>query len=101
MFITFEGVEGSGKSTQFRRLAEKLPNALTTREPGGTAVGDRIRALLLDSKSTIDPVAEVFLFAAARRQHVMEVIRPEVSKVNVQVRPCPSITCCVPLDGTE
>lgn len=79
MFISFEGVEGSGKSTQFRRLAERLPNALATREPGGTAVGDRIRALLLDSKSSIDPVAEVFLFAASRRQLVMEVIRPALA----------------------
>ena len=79
MFITFEGVEGSGKSTQFRKLAEHLPNALATREPGGTAVGDRVRALLLDSKSSMDPVAEVFLFAASRRQLVMELIRPALA----------------------
>ena len=83
MFITFEGVEGSGKTTQFRRLAERLPQALATREPGGTAVGDRIRALLLDSKSEIDPVAEVFLFAASRRQLVMEVIRPALASGRV------------------
>jgi dTMP kinase len=79
MLITFEGVEGSGKSTQFRKLTERLPDALATREPGGTAIGDRVRALLLDSKSSMDPVAEVFLFAASRRQLVMEVIRPALA----------------------
>jgi dTMP kinase len=75
-FITFEGIEGSGKTTQARRLAERIPNALVTKEPGGTPLADRIRSILLDSGSTIDPVAEVFLFAASRRQHVMELIRP-------------------------
>ncbi|PYQ52634.1 MAG: dTMP kinase [Acidobacteria bacterium] len=76
MFITLEGIEGSGKSTQVRRLAERIPNSLATKEPGGTPTADRIRAILLDTASTIDPVAEVFLFAASRRQHVTEVIRP-------------------------
>lgn len=76
MFITLEGIEGSGKSTQVRRLAERIPNALATKEPGGTPTADRIRSILLDTASTIDPVAEVFLFAASRRQHVTEVIRP-------------------------
>lgn len=79
MFITFEGIEGSGKSTQLRRLAERIPNALTTKEPGGTPTADRIRAILLDTANTIDPVAELFLFAASRRQHVMEVIRPAIA----------------------
>ena len=75
-FITFEGIEGSGKTTQAHRLAERIPNALVTKEPGGTPLADRIRSILLDSGSTIDPVAEVFLFAASRRQHVIELIRP-------------------------
>lgn len=79
MFITFEGIEGSGKTTQMRRLAEHWPDALATKEPGGTAIGDRIRAILLDSASTIEPVAEVFLFAASRRQLVTEIIRPAVA----------------------
>ncbi len=79
MFITLEGIEGSGKSTQLRNLAERIPNALATKEPGGTPTADRIRAILLDTGATIDPVAELFLFAASRRQHVMEVIRPALA----------------------
>ncbi|MGZ7032316.1 MAG: dTMP kinase, partial [Thermoanaerobaculia bacterium] len=70
MFITFEGIEGSGKSTQIRRIAPLVPNAVVTKEPGGTPAADRIRAILLESGSVIDPVTEVFLFAASRRQHV-------------------------------
>lgn len=83
MFITFEGVEGSGKTTQLRRLAERLPNVLTTKEPGGTPVADRIRAILLDPASKLDPLAELFLFAASRRQHVVEVIRPALARGTV------------------
>jgi dTMP kinase len=80
VFITFEGIEGSGKSTQLQRLAALLRQrggtVVTTKEPGGTAIADRIRAILLDSKNVIDPIAEVLLFAASRRQHTVEVIRP-------------------------
>jgi dTMP kinase len=76
MFITFEGIEGSGKSTQLLRLAALLPGAVATKEPGGTPTADRIRAILLDSNTTLDPVAELLLFAASRRQHVVEVIKP-------------------------
>ncbi len=83
MFITFEGPEGSGKSTQIRRVAALLPDAIVTKEPGGTPIADRIRAILLDSGSTLDPVAEMFLFAASRRQHVMEVIRPTLTRGGV------------------
>jgi dTMP kinase len=79
MFITLEGIEGSGKSTQVRMLAERIPNAIVTKEPGGTPTADRIRAILLDTRNTIEPVAEVLLFAASRRQHVMEVIRPALA----------------------
>lgn len=87
MFITFEGIEGSGKTTQQRRLAEALLMAgktvVVTKEPGGTPLADRIRALLLDSGSVIDPIAEVFLFAASRRQHTTEVIEPALNRGEV------------------
>jgi dTMP kinase len=76
MFITFEGIEGSGKSTQLRRVAERIPDAVVTKEPGGTPLADRIRAVLLDSSSHMDPVAEVLLFAASRRENTLKVIRP-------------------------
>lgn len=84
MFITFEGIEGSGKTTQQRRLDAILRAAgrttVITKEPGGTPLADRIRAILLDSASVIDPVAELFLFAASRRQHTMEVIEPALER---------------------
>ncbi len=83
MFITLEGIEGSGKTTQLRKLAERIPNVLVTKEPGGTPVADRIRAILLDTAMRIDPVAELFLFAASRRQHVTEVIRPALAEGRV------------------
>ena len=83
MFITLEGIEGSGKTTQLRKLAERIPNVLVTKEPGGTPTADRIRAILLDTREKIDPVAELFLFAASRRQHVMEVIRPALAEGRV------------------
>ena len=83
VFITLEGIEGSGKTTQLRKLAERIPNALVTKEPGGTPTADRIRAILLDTREKIDPVAELFLFAASRRQHVMEVIKPALAEGRV------------------
>jgi dTMP kinase len=80
-FITFEGVEGCGKSTQLRLLDERLRasgrDVRATREPGGTALGERLRAMLLDpAQRDLDPVAEFLLFEADRRQHIREVIRP-------------------------
>lgn len=80
-FITFEGVEGCGKSTQLRLLDERLRSAgrdvRATREPGGTPLGERLRALLLDgARAPLDPIAEWLLFEADRRQHIAEVIRP-------------------------
>ena len=84
-FITFEGVEGSGKSTQLRlaaaRLRRKRRRVLVTREPGGTRIGRIVRGALLDkSHREMDPVAEWLLFEADRRQHVIEVIRPALAK---------------------
>jgi len=77
-FITFEGGEGSGKSTQVGRLAERLREAglttVVTREPGGTPLGESIRGLVLDGQP--EPVTELLLFAAARAEHVAKVIRP-------------------------
>jgi dTMP kinase len=81
LFITFEGSDGSGKSTQINLLSEYLvekgKDALITREPGGTRIGDKIRELLLDpSNSEMDDRTEMFLYAASRAQHVNEVIKP-------------------------
>jgi dTMP kinase len=74
--IAFEGGEGIGKSTQAERLAAHL-GAVLTREPGGTAVGEQVRALLLDpAVDDLDPRAEALLMAAARAQHVSSVIAP-------------------------
>ena len=75
-FVALEGGEASGKSTQARLLAEHL-GALLTREPGGTRLGEAVRAMLLDPADTdMSDRAEALLFAAARAQHVHEVIRP-------------------------
>jgi dTMP kinase len=83
MFITFEGVDGSGKSTQARLLAEHLRasgrEVVETREPGGTELGERVRELLLKGP-TIAPWTETALFAAARAQLVDEVIRPSLAR---------------------
>jgi len=80
-FVTLEGVEGSGKSTQLTLLADRLEArglaVRRTREPGGTPLGARLRTILLDpAQRDLDPVAEFLLFEADRRQHVREVIRP-------------------------
>lgn len=73
--VALEGGEGSGKSTQARLLAERL-DAVLTREPGGTELGEAIRGLVLRGPENVDPRAEALLMAAARAQHVAEVIRP-------------------------
>jgi dTMP kinase len=80
-FITFEGLDGTGKSTQLRKLATALRRAgykvVETREPGGTATGENIRRLLLDSKTeSLSPLAEMALMFASRAQHITEVIQP-------------------------
>lgn len=81
LFITFEGVEGSGKSTQRRRLAESLRKAgqpvVETREPGGTAIGEAIRSVLLNARNRdMTPETELFLYLASRAQLTREVIAP-------------------------
>ena len=83
-FITFEGIEGCGKSTQLQLLARKLvartAGVTVTREPGGCAIADQIRSILLDAgNSALTSLAELFLYAAARAQHVTEVIQPALA----------------------
>ncbi len=84
MLITFEGIDGSGKSTQARLLhahaEEHGWRPLLVREPGGTDLSERVRTILLDPEAHIDPRAELLLFAAARAQLVHEVIRPALSE---------------------
>jgi dTMP kinase len=84
MFVTFEGVDGSGKSTQARLLAERLRaegrDVVLTREPGGTDLGERLRETLLWGREAIAPWAEAALFAAARAQLVDEVVRPALAR---------------------
>jgi len=80
-FVTFEGIEGCGKTTQIRHLTAHLEGKrqpfLLTREPGGTAISDRIRQILLSSEnSRMEPATEFFLYAAARAQHIAEVVLP-------------------------
>lgn len=83
MFVTFEGPDGSGKSTQAELLRERLVaegrEVVLTREPGGTGLGERIRELLLDD-GTMSPWAEAALFAASRAQHVDHVILPALER---------------------
>src|SRR5919109_5285151 len=87
-FITFEGLDGCGKSTQLEKLASVLREegrpVVVTREPGGTAIGDRIRAILLDAATRkLSPEAEVALMFASRAQHLEEVILPALAQGKV------------------
>lgn len=84
IFITFEGIEGCGKTTQLGLVADSLDtkgfNCLITREPGGTGIGEKVRKILLSSQnSEIMPVTELFLYMASRSQHVEEVIKPALA----------------------
>jgi dTMP kinase len=88
VFITFEGIEGSGKSTQIVLLAKYLSahaKAVTlTREPGGTEIGDQVRKILLDpANKALHPRAELLLYAAARAQHLEELVRPALAAGNI------------------
>jgi dTMP kinase len=82
-FITFEGIDGSGKSTQLRMLASELRlrgrEVVSTREPGGTPLGTRLREALLDAQEQVDPLAELLLYAADRAQHVRALIHPALA----------------------
>jgi dTMP kinase len=86
LFVTIEGIDRSGKSTQARRLAEALgDDAVVVREPGGTAAGERIRDLLKDPAIELNPRTEALLFAAARAELVATVIRPALAAGKVVV----------------
>jgi dTMP kinase len=81
VFVTFEGLDGCGKTTQLARLKDTLAgrglDVVATREPGGSAIGERIRAILLDSRTAgLSPLAELALMFADRAQHIQEVIEP-------------------------
>lgn len=83
LFVTFEGTEGSGKSTQLAMLAERLQalgyHVVQTREPGGTALGEAVRGIVLDSELHIGAATEAYLMTAARAEHVERVIRPALA----------------------
>lgn len=89
MFITFEGLDGSGKSTQCKKLIESLESegysVLLTREPGGTALAEKIRNLLLENNGVSDPLTEYLLFTAARVDHVNNVIKPALKEGKIVV----------------
>jgi dTMP kinase len=85
MFISFEGGEGSGKSTAIKTIVDRLQkrgyDVLLTREPGGTPISEEIREVILNNANTdMDPMTEALLFAAARRQHVVECIKPALKE---------------------
>jgi dTMP kinase len=88
-FITFEGIDGSGKSTQLRLLNNFLRtrgcNVLLTREPGGTKLGLRLREALLDALEEVDPLTELLVFAADRAQHVRRVLLPALESGEVVI----------------
>jgi dTMP kinase len=85
LFITFEGGEGSGKSSVMKLLAERLEkegySIVTTREPGGTPIAEEIRNVILDKKNTdMDPRTEALLYAASRRQHLVQKVWPALKE---------------------
>ena len=88
-FISFEGIEGSGKSTQVKLLAEHLrakgQDVLETAEPGGTKIGNKIRKLLLEPQNHMDPLAELLLYYSARAQHVRERIYPAILRNTIVI----------------
>ena len=86
-FITFEGIDGCGKSTQLRLLASELRvrgiPVVATREPGGTPLGQKLRAALLDVQEEVDPLTELLVFAADRAQHVRKHLLPALEQSQV------------------
>ncbi|MBU0502252.1 MAG: dTMP kinase [bacterium] len=89
MFITFEGAEGCGKSTQVNLLREYLlakgQNVIVTQEPGGTNLGKELRQILLNPETILDKTTEIYLFAADRSDHVKKIIQPALAEGNIVV----------------
>ena len=90
LFVSFEGIEGCGKTTQIEKLSDRLTNEgvpfMVTREPGGTAVGEGIRRILLDSQTIhLTPEAELLLFYASRSQNIEEKIRPALERGEIVI----------------
>ena len=89
IFIVLEGIEGSGKTTQAKLLTQRLRKegleVVSTREPGGTLVGKKIRNILKDPNHTITPLAELFLFLADRAQHIVEVIQTALQEGKIVI----------------
>lgn len=80
-FITFEGPDGAGKTTIIRMVAEQFTNVLLTREPGGIDIAEQIRNVILAKENTaMDPRTEALLYAAARRQHLIEKVKPALDE---------------------
>lgn len=88
-FITFEGIDGSGKTTQLRMIANDLRvegfDVLTTCEPGGTPLGRRLRVTLLETEENVAPMAELLLFAADRAQHVNFLVKPALAEGKIVI----------------
>jgi dTMP kinase len=88
-FITLEGIDGSGKTTQFKRLVRHLRRlghkVRATREPGGTPVGEKVRDILLADKQQLSPLTELVLFYAARAQHIEDVVRPALERGEIVI----------------
>ncbi len=90
MFITLEGIEGSGKTTQIGRLADFLEQngitCVTTRQPGGTVIGEHIRSILLNPENeALEPMTELLLYLADRAQHINEIIKPALTEAKAVV----------------
>lgn len=80
MYILFEGIDGAGKSTQIARLAAAYPQAIVTKEPGGTKLGKNLREILL-KENDLDKRAEILLFLADRAEHFAKIIKPNLDKI--------------------
>ena len=81
MYVLFEGIDGVGKSTQIEILASKFPDAIVTKEPGGTQLGENLREILLSSNIKIGKRAEILLFLADRAEHFEKLIQPNLGRL--------------------